>query len=60
MRRDDGRKNESQAFLLEPLLALTGSLTLTQAETVSSLHKCDIPRQLFLSNSKLGLPEAIL
>ncbi|XP_055817887.1 polyamine oxidase 1 [Solanum dulcamara] len=60
MRRDDGRKNESQAFLLEPLLALTGSLTLTQAETVSSLHKCDIPRQLFLSNSKLGLSEAIL
>ncbi|KAM3323444.1 polyamine oxidase 1 [Capsicum chacoense] len=60
MRRDDGRKNESQAFLLEPLLALTGSLTLTQAETVTSLHKCDIPRQLFLSNSKLGLPEAIL
>lgn len=60
MRRDDGRKNESQAFLLEPLLALTGSLTLTQSETVSSLHKCDIPRQLFLSNSKLGLPEAIL
>ncbi|CAN4110329.1 unnamed protein product [Withania somnifera] len=60
MRRDDGRKNESQAFLLEPLLALTGSLTLTQAETVSSLHKCDIPRQLFLGNSKLGLPEAIL
>ncbi|XP_009611356.1 polyamine oxidase 1 isoform X1 [Nicotiana tabacum] len=60
MRKDDGRKNESQAFLLEPLLALTGSLTLTQAETVSSLHKCDIPRQLFLSNSKLGLPEAIL
>ncbi|KAJ8573585.1 hypothetical protein K7X08_010096 [Anisodus acutangulus] len=59
MRRDDGMKNESQAFLLEPLLALTGSLTLTQAETVSSLHKCDIPRQLFLSNSKLGLPEAI-
>ncbi|KAG5627508.1 hypothetical protein H5410_012726 [Solanum commersonii] len=58
MRRDDGRKNESQAFLLEPLLALTGSLTLTQAETVSSLHKCDIPRQLFLSNSKLA--EAIL
>ncbi|OIT40579.1 PREDICTED: polyamine oxidase 1 [Nicotiana attenuata] len=60
MRKDDGRKNESQAFLLEPLLALTGSLTLTQAETVSNLHKCDIPRQLFLSNSKLGLPEAIL
>ncbi|MCD7469207.1 polyamine oxidase1, flavin-containing amine oxidoreductase [Datura stramonium] len=60
MRREDGRKNESQAFLLEPLLALTGSLSLTQAETVSSLHKCDIPRQLFLSNSKLGLPEAIL
>ncbi|KAL3380700.1 hypothetical protein AABB24_001056 [Solanum stoloniferum] len=58
MRRDDGRKNESQAFLLEPLLALTGSLTLTQAETVSSLHKCDIPRQLFLSNNNLA--EAIL
>ncbi|XP_059311612.1 polyamine oxidase 1 [Lycium barbarum] len=60
MRKDDGRKTENQAFLLEPLLALTGSLTLKQAETVSSLHKCDIPRQLFLSNNKLGLPEAIL
>ncbi|CAL5380301.1 unnamed protein product [Camellia sinensis] len=54
------RKNESQAFLLEPLLALTGSLTLTQTDAVSGLHKCEIPRQLFLSSNKLGLPEAIL
>ncbi|KAF5469749.1 hypothetical protein F2P56_010313 [Juglans regia] len=55
-----GRKGESQNHLLEPLLALTGSLTLsTQTEAVSSLHKCDIPTQLYLSG-KLGLPEAIL
>ncbi|KAA8515653.1 hypothetical protein F0562_018736 [Nyssa sinensis] len=59
MRKED-RKSEGQTFLLEPLLALTGSLTLTQTDAVSGLHKCDIPRQLFLSSSKLGLPEAIL
>ncbi|XP_012065601.1 polyamine oxidase 1 [Jatropha curcas] len=59
MREEKGRKNESQTFLLEPLLALTGSLTLTQTEAVSSLHKCDIPTQLYLSG-KLGIPEAIL
>ncbi|XP_058006923.1 polyamine oxidase 1 isoform X1 [Hevea brasiliensis] len=59
MREEKERKCESQAFLLEPLLALTGSLTLTQTETVSNLHKCDIPTQLYLSG-KLGIPEAIL
>lgn len=53
------RKIENQNHLLEPLLALTGSLTLTQTEAVSSLHKCDIPTRLYLSG-KLGLPEAIL
>nr|GMD62617.1 Polyamine oxidase 1 [Ipomoea batatas] len=54
MRKEEGRKSESQALLLEPLL---GSLTLTQADAVSTgLHKCDI-RRLFLSG---GLPEAIL
>ncbi|KAK2994469.1 hypothetical protein RJ640_008837 [Escallonia rubra] len=58
MRREKERKLESQTFLLE--LALTESLTLTQTDAVSGLHKCDIPRQLFLSSSKLGLPEAIL
>ncbi|KAA8520220.1 hypothetical protein F0562_014476 [Nyssa sinensis] len=58
--REEERKSENQNFLLEPLLALTGSLTLTQTDAVSGLHKFDIPRQLFLSSSKLGLPEAIL
>ncbi|GFY92221.1 polyamine oxidase 1 [Actinidia rufa] len=58
--REEERKNDSQTFLLEPLLALTGSLTLTQSDAVSGLHKCEIPRQLFLSSNKLGLPEAIL
>lgn len=53
------RKEESQNFLLEPLLALTGSLTLKQTDTVSNLHKCDIASQLFLSG-KLSIPEAIL
>ncbi|KAG7014256.1 Polyamine oxidase 1 [Cucurbita argyrosperma subsp. argyrosperma] len=59
MRKDKERKSEGQSFLLEPLLALTGSLTLTQAETVSGLHKCDLPTQLYL-NGKLGIQEAIL
>ncbi|KAE8727471.1 Polyamine oxidase 1 [Hibiscus syriacus] len=55
--RRDERRNEkqSQNFLIEPLLALT----LTQADAVSSLHKCDVPTQLYLSG-KLGIPEAIL
>ncbi|KAL2478432.1 Polyamine oxidase 1 [Forsythia ovata] len=52
---------ENQAFLVEPLLALTGSLTLAQPDVVSNLHKFDIPRQLFLhSSSKPRFPEAIL
>ncbi|XP_011025476.1 PREDICTED: polyamine oxidase 1 isoform X2 [Populus euphratica] len=59
MRKQKERKSESQAFLLEPLLALTGSLTLTQTEAVPSLHKCDIPTQLYLGG-KVGLQEAIL
>ncbi|OAY39979.1 polyamine oxidase 1 isoform X1 [Manihot esculenta] len=59
MREGKERESESKTFLLEPLLALTGSLTLTQTETVSNLHKCDIPTQLYLSG-KLGIPEAIL
>ncbi|GMY22457.1 Polyamine oxidase 1 [Fagus crenata] len=53
------RKIENQNHLLEPLLALTGSLTLTQTDAVSNLHKCDIPTQLYLSG-KLSIPEAIL
>ncbi|KAF8403785.1 hypothetical protein HHK36_011891 [Tetracentron sinense] len=61
MRKEKERNREtsleSQTFLLEPLLALTGSLTLTQPE-VSSLHKWDIPRQHFLSG-KMVIPEAI-
>ncbi|KAG6761067.1 hypothetical protein POTOM_034259 [Populus tomentosa] len=59
MRKQKERESESQAFLLEPLLALTGSLTLTQTEAVPSLHKCDIPTQLYLGG-KVGLQEAIL
>jgi polyamine oxidase len=60
MRKEKERKSESQTFLLEPLLALTGSLTLTQTEAVpTSLHKCDIPTHLYLSG-KVGLQEAIL
>ncbi|KAJ7949215.1 putative Polyamine oxidase [Quillaja saponaria] len=57
--KEKERENKSQTLLLEPLLALTGSLTLTQTDTVSGLHKCDIPTQLYLSG-KLGIPEAIL
>ncbi|XP_059429789.1 polyamine oxidase 1 [Corylus avellana] len=53
------RKSESKNHLLEPLLALTGSLTLTQTDAVSSLHKCDIHTQLYL-RGKLVIPEAIL
>ena len=52
---EDDRKNDNQSFLL----ALTGSLTLTQTDAVSGLHKCDVPTQLYLSG-KLGIPEAIL
>lgn len=48
-------ESENQTFLLEPLLALTGSLSMTQNDAVSSL-KCDIPRQLYLSG-KVGVPE---
>ncbi|XP_043690920.1 polyamine oxidase 1-like [Telopea speciosissima] len=49
---------ESQKFLLEPLLALTESLTLTQQEAASTLHKWDIARELFVSG-KLVVQEAI-
>ncbi|TKY49616.1 Polyamine oxidase 1 [Spatholobus suberectus] len=59
MRKENERKSESQTLLLEPLLALTGSLTMSKPETVSNIHKCDIPTQLYLSG-KLGIPEAIL
>ncbi|CAL1361532.1 unnamed protein product [Linum trigynum] len=50
------RETENQTFLLEPFLA---SLTLSQTEAVSNMHKCDIPAQLCIS-SNLGLSEAIL
>ncbi|XP_050110194.1 polyamine oxidase 1-like isoform X2 [Malus sylvestris] len=48
-------ESENQAFLLEPLLALTGSLSLTQNDAVSSL-KCDIPKRSYLSG-KVGIAE---
>ncbi|PIN08613.1 Spermine oxidase [Handroanthus impetiginosus] len=50
------KKIENQSFLIEPLLALTGSLPLAQPDTVSNLHKY----QIFLHSNKLGVPEAIL
>lgn len=59
MEKDKERNSENQTFLLEPLLALTGSLTLTQPDTVSGPHKCEIPTQLYLSG-KIGIQEAIL
>ncbi|KAF7836076.1 polyamine oxidase 1-like [Senna tora] len=59
IRKEKERDSESHTLLFEPLLALTGSLTLSQPDTVSNLHKCDIPTQLYLSG-KLGIPEAIL
>lgn len=59
IRKEKEREKESQTLLLEPLLALTGSLTMSKSETVSNIHKCDIPTQLYLSG-KLGIPEAIL
>ncbi|XP_047976617.1 polyamine oxidase 1-like isoform X1 [Salvia hispanica] len=57
MRREKERKNESQTFRIEPLIALSGSI---QQDAVSNLHKFDIPRQLFLRTSNLGAPKAIL
>ncbi|KAF4365493.1 hypothetical protein G4B88_025672 [Cannabis sativa] len=55
------QNDQNQTFLLEPLLALTGSLTLGQTETtvVSGPHKCEIPTQLYLSGN-IGIQEAIL
>ncbi|XP_061353822.1 polyamine oxidase 1-like [Gastrolobium bilobum] len=58
MRKENERKSENQTLLL-PLLALTGSLTMSQSDTVSNLHKCDIPTKLYLSG-KLEMAEAIL
>ncbi|KAL1300489.1 hypothetical protein HN51_045139 [Arachis hypogaea] len=58
MWKEKERKKENQSLLLEPLLALTGSLSLSQPDTVSNIHKCDIPTQLYL-NGNLGIPEAI-
>lgn len=60
MRMEKEKKMEKQSFLIEPLIALTESLSLGQPEAVSNLHKFDIQRQLFLHTSKLGAPEAIL
>ncbi|KAL0397600.1 UNVERIFIED_CONTAM: Polyamine oxidase 1 [Sesamum calycinum] len=58
MRADKERKSsENQSFLIEPLLALTGTLPLAQPDTVSNLHKFDIPRrQLFLHTSANATP----
>ncbi|GAB4832521.1 polyamine oxidase1, flavin-containing amine oxidoreductase [Ancistrocladus abbreviatus] len=59
MKMEKERSGESQTFLLDPLLALTGSLTLTQTDTTSGLHSYELPRQILLS-SNLSRPEAIL
>nr|GMC84481.1 polyamine oxidase 1 [Ipomoea batatas] len=59
-KEEEERKRKSVGVLLEPLLALTGSLRLKKADALSGLHKWDIPRLLFLSSNKLGLPKAIL
>ncbi|KAK7243414.1 hypothetical protein RIF29_38209 [Crotalaria pallida] len=59
MRKEKERKSENQTLLLEPLLALTGSLPLSHPDTVSNIHKCDIPKQLYLRD-QLGIPEAKL
>ncbi|KAL5078079.1 hypothetical protein RYX36_017063 [Vicia faba] len=59
IRKENERESDNQTLLLEPLLALTGSLTMSKPESVSNIHKCDIPTQLYLSG-KLGIPEAIL
>lgn len=60
MRKEKNGKIDSPGFLFEPLLALTGSLSLTQNDAVGgNIHKCDIPTRLHLRN-ELGIPEAIL
>ncbi|KAI9116329.1 hypothetical protein K1719_012496 [Acacia pycnantha] len=54
------RKSESQTLFIEPFIACTDKVTnLSQPDTVSSPHKCDIPTKKYLSR-KVGLPEAIL
>ncbi|XLS84723.1 hypothetical protein HN51_034889 [Arachis hypogaea] len=59
MRKERETEDGSQTQLPEPLLALTESLTMSQSDMVSNLHKCDIPTQLYLSG-KRGITEAIL
>ncbi|KAL1362532.1 hypothetical protein HN51_010789 [Arachis hypogaea] len=59
MRKEKETEDGSQTQLQEPLLALTESLTMSQSDTVSNLHKCDIPTQLYLGG-KRGITEAIL
>ncbi|KAK9123224.1 hypothetical protein Sjap_012826 [Stephania japonica] len=50
---------EAQTLLLEPLLALTESLTLsTQQEAVSDLHKWDLSRQMYL-NGKMVVQDGV-
>ncbi|GLT37086.1 hypothetical protein SLA2020_114220 [Shorea laevis] len=60
IKNEKERMSENQTFLLEPFLALRGSLTLTKTEAVSSIHKCDISTQLYLSTGNFGISEAIL
>lgn len=60
--REIGMENENKSghgtFLLEPLISLSDSLTLSQTE---GLHKCDLTTQLYLSSSSnLGIQEGIL
>ncbi|MED6119307.1 polyamine oxidase1, flavin-containing amine oxidoreductase [Stylosanthes scabra] len=59
IRRAKETEDGSQTQLQEPLLGLTESITMSRSDTVSNLHKCDIPKQLYLSG-KRGMTEAIL
>ncbi|MED6221926.1 polyamine oxidase1, flavin-containing amine oxidoreductase [Stylosanthes scabra] len=59
IRKDKETEHGSQTQLQEPLLALTELITMSRSDTVSNLHKCDIPTELYLSG-KRGMTEAIL
>ncbi|KAL5995277.1 hypothetical protein ACLOJK_025335 [Asimina triloba] len=61
MKKDKERSRSARLknpFLLQPLLALTESLSLTQQDAVSRLQKWDVARRFFI-NGKLVIQEAI-
>ncbi|GJX08530.1 polyamine oxidase 1 [Tanacetum coccineum] len=55
MKTENDRETNNES-ILQPLLALT----LSQTDSVAGVRNCDIHTQLFHSNNKRGLPEAIL